>query len=124
MHRKGPFMETNTKQFAIRSKIWIEDEKGNVIFGDGRYLILEKVDQYRSLQGAANELKMSYRALWGRIKASEKRIGQPLVKREGKGSCLTPLAHQLMTQFKKLKQDILKKSDSVYADLMSEHFEK
>lgn len=117
-------MVTNKQKFAIRSKIWIEDADGNVVFGDGRYRILEMVDRVRSLQKAAKELKMSYRALWGRIKASEERIGQPLVAREGKGSCLTPFARQLMDQFQKLKHNVLDESDKVYDDLMSEHFDQ
>ena len=116
-------MVTNKQKFAIRSKIWIEDTDGNVVFGDGRYRILEMVDRTRSLQGAAKELKMSYRALWGRIKASEKRIGHPLVAREGKGSCLTPFARKLMGQFQKLKGNVLEESDKVYNDLMSEQFD-
>lgn len=117
-------MVEGKQKFVIRSKIWIEDENGNVVFGDGRYRILEMIDRYRSLQGAAKELKMSYRALWGRIKASEQRLGQDLVAREGKGSCLTPFARELMSQFQLLKKNILDESDRVYSDLMSAHLDK
>lgn len=116
-------MTKNKQKFVIRSKIWIEDESGNVVFGEGRYRILEMVDRFRSLQGAAKELKMSYRALWGRIKASEERIGKSLVARDGKGSCLTPFAKKLMVQFLKLKTSIREGSDEVYANLMSGHLD-
>jgi len=64
----------NGGTYTIHSKIWIEDEDGHVVFGEGRYRILEAVDRLQSLQAAAGELKMSYRALWGRIKASEERL--------------------------------------------------
>lgn len=114
-------MTKNKQKFVIRSKIWIEDESGNVVFGEGRYRILEMIDRFRSMQGAAKELKMSYRALWGRIKASEERIGRALVERDGKGSCLTPFAQQLMSQFLKLKRNIREQSDEVYENLMSDH---
>jgi len=117
-------MEPNNRKYVVRSKIWIEDEKGCVVFGEGRYRILEVVDRLRSLQGAANELKMSYRAVWGRIKASEERIGHPLVVREGKGSRLTPFARQLMKRYRKLQKYIRKESDGMYADLMSGHLDK
>ena len=117
-------MEAGKQKFVIRSKIWIEDDNNNVVFGEGRYRMLEMIDRIRSLQGAAKELKMSYRALWGRIKASEERIGQPLVAREGKGSCLTPFARELMTQFQKLQTSIRKESDGVYSDLMSDRFNR
>lgn len=117
-------MTTDKQKFVSRSKIWIEDANGNVVFGEGRYRILEMVDRMHSLQGAAKELKMSYRALWGRIKASEERIGRALVVREGKGSCLTPFARRLMTQYLKLQTIIHKESDGVYADLLSDHLDK
>lgn len=117
-------MPADTQKFVSRSKIWIEDENGNVVFGEGRYRILELVDRRHSLQGAANELKMSYRALWGRIKASEERIGRALVVREGKGSSLTPFARELMTRYRKLQTIIHKESDEVYTDLMSAHLDK
>ncbi len=117
-------MEPTSGKYVVRAKIWIENEHGSVVFGEGRYRILEVVDRLRSLQGAANELKMSYRAVWGRIKASEDRIGHPLVVREGKGSRLTPFARQLMTRFRKLQKNVRKESDGMYADLMSQHLNR
>jgi molybdate transport system regulatory protein len=106
--------------FKVRSKIWIEDAEGNVVFGLGRYRILDAVRRNGSLQGAAKELKMSYRAVWCRIKASEERTGRSLVVREGKGSKLTPLAQSLMKQFKRLQAIVEKESDDVYENLISE----
>ena len=70
-----------TEPFHIRSKIWIEDESGNVVFGLGRLKILDAIDRLGSIQGAAKELKMSYRAIWGRIKATEERLNRPLLIR-------------------------------------------
>ena len=114
-------MKKNNQKFIIRSKVWIEDENGNVIFGDGRLRILEMVDRFHSMQGAAKELKMSYRALWGRVKASEDRIGHQLVTRQGKGSCLTPFGRELMDRFHEVKKNILDESDKVYNDLMAKY---
>jgi len=112
------------KKFVIRSKIWIADEEDNVVFGEGRYRILEAVDRLSSLQAAANELKMSYRALWGRVKASEARIGRALVAREGRGSRLTPFAQHLMEQYRELHARILHESDIVYARLFAESLDQ
>lgn len=57
----------------IKYKIWIE-ENGKVIFGKGRDEILKSIEQQHSLNAAAKELGMSYRAAWGRLKASEERM--------------------------------------------------
>ncbi|HBI16375.1 MAG TPA: ModE family transcriptional regulator [Desulfobulbaceae bacterium] len=114
-------MKEAKKHFVIRSKIWIDDEQGKVVFGEGRYLILETVDRLKSLNAAAKELKMSYRALWGKIKASEQRLGQSLVMKEGKGSRLTPFAEKLLVQYRKLQETIREESDGVYDSLVARY---
>jgi molybdate transport system regulatory protein len=112
------------KNYFIRSKIWVEDSDGNVVFGLGRFRILDAIDRLGSLQAAAKELKMSYRAAWCRVKVSEERIGRPLVARKGKGSRLTVHAQRLMKQFKRIQAVIENESDDVYDDLMSKQLEK
>ncbi|MEJ2038572.1 MAG: LysR family transcriptional regulator [Desulfosarcinaceae bacterium] len=114
-------MTDETRQFVIRNKIWIEDRQGNVVFGLGRYRMLDAVSRTGSLQAAATELKMSYKALWMRIRASEERMGRPLVVREGRGSRLTTYAANLMKQFNRLRMIVLKESDELYDSLMSDH---
>jgi molybdate transport system regulatory protein len=106
--------------YLIRTKVWIQNPDGKVVFGLGRYRILKAVQGTGSLQAAAKELKMSYRALWMRIRASEKRIGRELVVRCGKGSRLTPFAENLMKQYKRLLAILEKESDEVYQHLMSD----
>jgi molybdate transport system regulatory protein len=113
-------MSTENTRFTIRSKIWIADDHGKVVFGLGRYRILDAIGRSGSLQAAARELKMSYRAVWCRIKASEERIGRPLVERKGKGSQLTAFAEDLMKQFRRLQAVVEKESDEMYATLMDE----
>lgn len=107
--------------FTVRSKIWIEDAQGNVVFGLGRYRILEMIDRSGSMQAAAKELRMSYRAVWMRIRTTEERLGKPLVMRVGKGSGLTPFARKLMKQFNRLHTIVNVESDDVYQSLMLDH---
>jgi len=105
--------------FRIRSKIWVENPDGKVVFGLGRYRILESVQRLGSLQAAAQELKMSYRAIWMRIRATEERLGKPLLIRDPKGSRLTPLGETLLKQFQRLLKIVETESDDVYKDLMA-----
>lgn len=111
--------EKRTEQLFIRSKIWIEDEGGNVVFGLGRLKILEAIHRLGSLKAAAKELKMSYRALWGRIKATEERLGFPLVVcskggASGGGSRLMPFALDLVEQFRQLHKNVVIQSDELF----------
>ncbi len=119
----GKVMQSEKDEYFVKSKVWIEDSKGEVVFGRGRYLILDAIGRLGSLQAAAKELKMSYRAVWCRVKASEERIGKPLVVREGRGSRLTVHAEELMKQYKRLQSVVEKESDEVYVQLMSDSLE-
>ena len=112
-------MDRKSERFVIRSKIWIEDEEGKVVFGLGRLKILEAVNRLGSLKAAAKELKMSYRALWGRVKATEERLGFPLLVRSkggalGGGSQLMPFAKEFVEQFKQLHKNVVIDSDQLF----------
>ena len=115
-------MPTQHMPFGIRSKVWIEDGEGHVVFGLGRYRMLDTIQKTGSLNAAAKELKMSYRAVWMRIRMSEERLGKALVERDGNGSRLTPFAQQLMTQFQQLQNRVNKDSDAHFAHTMAESF--
>ena len=117
--QEGEGVVSKAVDFVVRSKIWIEDEQGRVVFGRGRLLILEAIDRLGSLQAAAKSLHMSYRAVWCRVRESEKRFGQALVVRDGRGSRLTPKAQGLVNRFKRLQAVVEKESDEVYETLVS-----
>ncbi len=104
--------------FHVRSKIWIEDQEGGVVFGLGRYRILDAIDRLGSMQAAAKQLKMSYRAVWCRLNASGERLGHKLVERKGKGSQLTDYAKTLMKQYKRLHTLVEAESDEVFESLI------
>jgi len=89
-----------------KSRHWIEDPQGHMIMGEGRLRILQVIREKRSLVEAAKALGMSYRALWGKLKATESALGQPLVdSTKAKGSNLTPLAEELLVRY----EDFLKR---------------
>ena len=91
----------------IKHKLWLE-KNGRVIFGPGRFELLEAVEECRSLSAAAKKLKMSYRAAWGRLRASEDRLGMPLVELTDnrQGMRLTKEAKRLRDAFVELETRI------------------
>lgn len=93
---------------SIKSKFWIVDEKGQPVFGSGRKRILEKIAELGSIRAAALDLNMSYRAVWGKIKAAEERLGFKLVETrpgggKNRGAKLTPAAFELLKMFQELQ---------------------
>jgi molybdate transport system regulatory protein len=91
----------------IKYKIWIE-KNGKVIFGKGRDEILKSIEEQHSLNAAAKELGMSYRAAWGRLKASEERMEKKLVEigDKEKSLQLTAQARTIIERFEKLEKDV------------------
>jgi len=115
-------MESGPGELCIKSKIWIEDSDGQVVFGAGRLYILDAVSRRGSIHAAAQELRMSYRAVWGKLRATEKILGQPLLTRktggiQGGGSELTPFARELIERFERLQSVINGSADELFRDL-------
>ena len=90
----------------IKYKIWLEED-GKVVFGHGREELFLAIEECRSLNAAARKLGMSYRAAWGRLRASESRLGIKLVESDGAGRAmsLTPVAKGLLERFTRLEED-------------------
>jgi len=112
-------MSSEPRKLTVKCKIWVEDGYGNVVFGSGRLLILSAVEEHGSILAAAKALGMSYRAVWGKIKATEDRLGQPLLTKRtggshGGGSELTPFARALIERFEHLDNLIRTTSDTLF----------
>ena len=92
-------------------KLWIEDDGGLPIFGDGRLKLLEAIKETGSLKAASERLGMLYRHAWGQVKKMEERMKVRLTEpttggKHGGGSVLTADAEKIIKEFAKMKRDI------------------
>ena len=99
-------------------KVWVEKNK-EVVFGDGRLRLLVQIEKQGSITKAAKELSMSYRAAWGKIKASEERLGRKLLViqkggAKGGGATLTPFAKKLISNYQSFKEKIQATTKDVF----------
>lgn len=121
INNKGRKSMMETQKLYARSKIWLEDSDGKVVFGLGRYKIFKTIQTLGSLNAAAKELKMGYPAIWARIHATEERLGKSLLVKKtggasGGGSQLTPLAEELIDHFEKIQASVEQETDSLFAE--------
>ncbi|MEW5737024.1 MAG: LysR family transcriptional regulator [Thermodesulfobacteriota bacterium] len=105
-------------KFAIRSKIWLENDRGGVVLGPGRMRMLAAIEEHGSLNAAAKAMSMSFRALWARMESTEKRMGEKLLVRSaggshGGGSELTEAGKALVRDFRELE----KKAEKAVSEL-------
>lgn len=88
----------------IRARFWIVTEEGEGYLGIGRITLLEKIDQFGSINRAAKEMQMSYKKAWKLVEDMNKLTQEPLVLSEkggksGGGTYITPLGKAYIKQF-------------------------
>jgi molybdate transport system regulatory protein len=95
-------------------KLWMVNEKGESVFGDGLAELLEEIDRTHSMLEAAKNLKMSYRYALHRITLAEKRLSESLVNRShggakgGGSSEVTVFGKELASRYRKAQAELAK----------------
>ncbi len=121
-------MAKKASPIRVCFKLWITDDEDEILFGSGRIAMLEAVERNRSLKAAAEELNMSYRSLWGKIKKSEDLLGLKLLNKKvgggGGGSTLTPEAKRLVTDFQTLQNRVARQLEIQCRDLFPVGYKK
>lgn len=105
-------------KLKLRSSYWIVDDAGNIIIGKGRAEILENIEKTGSINQAAKVMKMSYKGVWSKIKATEKHLNQKIVHADRKeGSRLTPQGKELLEQYKMLEKKCMISDDKIFSQI-------
>ena len=104
----------------LRSSYWIVDEDGNIIIGRGRAEILKNIEKTGSINQAAKVMKMSYKGVWSKIKATEKHLNQNIVHADRQeGTHLTRQGKQLLEQYKELEKNCMASDDKIFEKIFS-----
>ena len=107
-------------ELKLRSSQWIVDEDNNIIIGEGRAKILEHIDQTGSMNQAAKLMKMSYKAVWSKIKTTEKHMNVCIVHTDRKeGSRLSQEGKELLEKYKLLKAQCMSADDKIFSGIFN-----
>ena len=105
-----------------KCKIWIE-YNDKIVFGSGRLSLFQEINKCGSINKAAENLGMSYRAAWGKINASEKQLDTELLNKQAgghhSGSDLKPEAKKLVNAYINYKNEAIQAVDQLF----QKHFE-
>jgi molybdate transport system regulatory protein len=101
---------------GFKAKFWLEKD-GELIFSSGREDLLRLIRDLGSLNRAAKALSMSYRAAWGKIRATEQKLGWKLVNVTGrrKHMTLTQEAMDLLERFGSFEKEANKLIERLYS---------
>jgi molybdate transport system regulatory protein len=99
----------------LMSRHWIVDELGRIIIGDGRMAIFENIEKTGSINRTAKVMKMSYKGVWSKIKATESYLTIKIVETSKKrGSYLTEEGKELLDKYTRLQEKCLKADDKIF----------
>jgi len=105
----------------LKSRHWIVDEFDRIIIGEGRKEILENIEKTGSINQTAKRMKMSYKGVWSKIKATEKYLSKPIVHADRKsGSFLTEEGKALLEKYGVLKERCLKEDNEIFDGVFSQ----
>lgn len=95
----------------IRARFWLTGQNGAYV-GIGRITLLEKIDQFGSINQAAKEMKMSYKKAWKLVDEMNQMFTQPLVHKvhggiSGGGTQLTEKGIQVIQDFRMLEEKLI-----------------
>jgi len=90
----------------LDGRFWLTKDKKSFL-GSGRVELLKRIESTGSMNAAAKEMKMSYKAAWERVNSMDTLADKPLIERKtggkgGGGTKLTPYAHELIETYEKL----------------------
>ena len=96
----------------FETKLWMVNEKGEAVFGNGLAELVEEIGKQRSVWEAAQHLGMSYRYALHRLTLAEERLGQLLVIRvrggaKGGGSSeVTDFGKNLVARYRNAQAEL------------------
>jgi molybdate transport system regulatory protein len=94
------------------TKLWMVNEKGESVFGNGLAELIEEIDSHHSILEAADHLEMSYRYALHRLTLAEERLGEPLVTRVrggargGGSSQVTDFGRNLVKRYRNAQAEL------------------
>ena len=101
----------------LRYKVWLENETGKTIVGEGRLKIFAAVRKTGSITKAARILGLQYRNAWAKIKDAERQCGFKIVETSRQGSKLTPEGEQLLRKYSELQRGCRRSAQAKFRKL-------
>ena len=103
---------------SLKSRHWLVDENNKIIMGEGRQEIFENIEKTGSINKTAKIMKMSYKAVWGKIRATEEHMKTKLVAADRQeGSYLTKEGKELLKKYQIMKEKCLEADEKVFSDI-------
>ena len=107
------------KELRAKSKLWLSTRDIEGVFGDGKWRLLQAIENTGSLSEASESLRISYRKAWGDLKKAQEALNEPLVEKhrggiKGGQSALTEQGKKWVKAYTRFRNDIEKAIEKAY----------
>ena len=105
-------------KLKLKSSYWIVNERNQIVIGKGRMEILDNIEKTGSINQAAKLMKMSYKAVWSKIKFTEKHLNVKIVDADKKtGTRLTREGKNLLENYRRLHDKCIIADNKVFESI-------
>ena len=105
-------------KLKLKSSYWIVNESNQIIIGKGRMEILDNIEKTGSINQAAKIMKMSYKAVWSKIKFTEKHLNVKIVDADKKtGTRLTREGKNLLENYRCLHDKCILADNKIFKSI-------
>ena len=116
--------EKTQRNLQLKTKIWIENDDNQLLFGQGKTELLECIEEDGSIARAAEKMGLSYKKAWTHVKTLQQNGDQDLViSQKGRGSggtTLTPKAKELIKKYRQLQAEVEAFANNRFDELFKE----
>ncbi len=104
------------------TRVYVLDDEGQRIFGEGPYRLLLAVEELGSLRAAAQSMGMAYTKALKILKRAEGALGCPLTCRQvggknGGGSRLTPQGKEVLKKYADFRDQCVQANQRIYEQI-------
>jgi len=105
-------------KLKLKSSYWIVNERNQIVIGKGRMEILDNIEKTGSINQAAKIMKMSYKAVWSKIKFTEKHLNVKIVDADKKaGTRLTREGKNLLENYRRLHDKCINADNKIFESI-------
>ena len=118
-------MKTKLQELKARYKLWLTLDSGEGVLGDGKWILLQTIDELGSITKAVEKLGISYRKAWGNLRKMEQLLDVPIIQKQrggasGGSTTLTPQGTILIKAYKKFHNEFEKSFTKSFDKFMKE----
>jgi molybdate transport system regulatory protein len=122
-------MKKRQDEIAPGVKLFLTGGGSEGVFGDGKWRLLESVNEEGSIRKAAEKLGRGYRKAWGDIKRTESALGRRIVRKTRGGPSggtteLTEFGRELLERWRSYRDTVNSGMKDAYADHLEVFLER